>query len=73
MDDHRSNNVAQHIGKCDDPQQSAFFATLSFFFLLASINQWICPRKLTSEITNLSFNDDQAMNTSLFDELKKRA
>jgi hypothetical protein len=39
----------------------------------ASINQWICPRKLNVKITNLSFNDDQAMNTPLFDELKKRA
>ena len=45
LDDHRSNNVAQHIGKCDDPQQSAFFATLSFFFLLGIDQSVDMPKK----------------------------
>ena len=43
LDVHRTNNVAQHVGKCDDSQQSTLFTALSFFLLEAyrSINGYI--------------------------------
>ena len=72
MDVHRTNDIAQHIGKCDNPQQSAFLTTFSFFLLKA--NQYTRPKTLNATITtNLAFDDNQAMYTFLFDELKKRA
>jgi hypothetical protein len=68
-DVHRTNDIAQHVGKCDNPQQSTLLTALSFFPLEASIHQWICPREIRVKNTNLPFDDNQAMYTPLLDQL----
>jgi hypothetical protein len=69
LDVHRTNDIAQHVGKCDDSQQSAFFTAFSFFPLEALVHQWIWPREIRVKVTYLPFDDDEAMYTSLLDQL----
>jgi hypothetical protein len=45
FDVHRTNAVVQHVGKCDDSQQSTLFTTLSFFLVEALVHQWILENK----------------------------
>jgi hypothetical protein len=59
----------QRVGKCDNSPHSTLFTALSSFLLEALVHQRIRPGETSVKITDLPFYDDQAMYTSLLDQL----